>query len=214
MANPFFSGRIPVELDKAVADHIQKTGETKTEILVKALASYLKVPIEPTARSIEVTQQEFVNLVRRIEAVEEILKTQHPVIISDNCDNEADSRDLKLPKLDQTTVITADNDNISASHTEENQFSTDNTSDNKVSLDKVIGPLSETAMAGFLGIGRAALKTYRQNLEIKNSPSDSVEKLKRKADGLFYSIKYIGETTGKAGRLTNAWTATPESTDN
>ena len=40
MANPFFSGRIPKELLDHVEQHRESTGETKTDVLVKALAAY------------------------------------------------------------------------------------------------------------------------------------------------------------------------------
>ena len=43
---PFFSGRIPHELMQAVEQHRKDTGESKTDVLVKALTSYLKYPVQ------------------------------------------------------------------------------------------------------------------------------------------------------------------------
>ncbi|ANV92014.1 hypothetical protein [Picosynechococcus sp. PCC 8807] len=40
MANPFFSGRIPQDLFDHVEKHRDTTGESKTDVLVKALAAY------------------------------------------------------------------------------------------------------------------------------------------------------------------------------
>lgn len=45
-ASPFFSGRIPQKLFDAVEDYRQRTGESKTDILVKALSAYINVPLE------------------------------------------------------------------------------------------------------------------------------------------------------------------------
>jgi hypothetical protein len=39
-ANPFFSGRIPQELFDHIEKRIEKSGESKTDILVQALAIY------------------------------------------------------------------------------------------------------------------------------------------------------------------------------
>lgn len=45
-ASPFFSGRIPQKLFDAIEDHRQRTGESKTDVLVKALSAYIDVPLE------------------------------------------------------------------------------------------------------------------------------------------------------------------------
>lgn len=44
--SPFFSGRVPKVLFDRINARIKDTGETKTEILVNALAKYLEIPIE------------------------------------------------------------------------------------------------------------------------------------------------------------------------
>lgn len=46
VANPFFSGRIPQSLYDAIENYRQQSGESKTHILVKALASYINYPLE------------------------------------------------------------------------------------------------------------------------------------------------------------------------
>ncbi|NES70681.1 MAG: hypothetical protein F6K24_38450 [Okeania sp. SIO2D1] len=46
MTNPFFSGRIPQELLDHVEEYREQTGESKTDVLIKALANYTgyKIP--------------------------------------------------------------------------------------------------------------------------------------------------------------------------
>lgn len=44
--NPFFSGRIPHALYDAIESYRQQSGESKTHILVKALANYINHPLE------------------------------------------------------------------------------------------------------------------------------------------------------------------------
>jgi len=41
VSNPFLSARIPPDLLKKVEEHIAQTGESKSEILIKALTAYL-----------------------------------------------------------------------------------------------------------------------------------------------------------------------------
>jgi hypothetical protein len=50
-SNPFFSGRIPQELLDQVEKHVQETGESKTNILIRALAAYLEFPIKLNSTS-------------------------------------------------------------------------------------------------------------------------------------------------------------------
>lgn len=52
MPNPFFSARIPYELYNRALKHSESTGESKTEILVKALSNYLDFPIENKNKSV------------------------------------------------------------------------------------------------------------------------------------------------------------------
>ena len=47
-AKPFFSGRISPDLFERVERHCAETGDTKTDVLVKALAAYLNCPTEPS----------------------------------------------------------------------------------------------------------------------------------------------------------------------
>ena len=46
MANPFFSGRIPPELNDRVNQYLAETGMGKTELLVEALAKFIGAPIK------------------------------------------------------------------------------------------------------------------------------------------------------------------------
>ena len=40
-SNPFFSSRIPKDLNERIKQHINETEESKTDILINALATYL-----------------------------------------------------------------------------------------------------------------------------------------------------------------------------
>lgn len=41
MPNPYLSGRIPVELDEQVNEFLARTGETKTQMLIRAVSAYI-----------------------------------------------------------------------------------------------------------------------------------------------------------------------------
>lgn len=86
--NPFFSGRIPKELNERVVKHCEETGKTKTQVLVEALSGYLNIPIpesNPNLRS-EVTKEQFASLESRVTSLEALL-TKDIVITQDINDN-------------------------------------------------------------------------------------------------------------------------------
>lgn len=71
-AKPFFSGRIPQDLFDAIEQHLEKTGESKTDVLVKALSAYVehptKWPLAPQAEQKGINDS-------RIEALEKSFET-------------------------------------------------------------------------------------------------------------------------------------------
>lgn len=94
MPNPFFSARIPPELLEKIKKHSTETGETKTQILIKALAAYVKYPLpaENPAFNSGVSMEAFTALEKRVVALEQLLETPiTPIINSDNNDNSIES---------------------------------------------------------------------------------------------------------------------------
>jgi hypothetical protein len=79
MPKPFFSGRIPSSLLKKIEERISQTGESKSQILIKALASYLdwSTGTEPTVTGEEAAQM-LSNLEHRIAILEGLIKTLQP----------------------------------------------------------------------------------------------------------------------------------------
>lgn len=65
--NPFFSGRIPQALYNAIEGYRQQTGESKTDILVKALSSYIKHPLEEPAPANSLRLEALENRVSQLE---------------------------------------------------------------------------------------------------------------------------------------------------
>jgi hypothetical protein len=84
MANPFFSGRIPQDLFQTIEQHIAKTGESKTQVLVKALAAYVNHPIKIEEVSISggVSLDLFSALEQRVVALEQLLQAPKEFVIS------------------------------------------------------------------------------------------------------------------------------------
>jgi predicted DNA-binding protein len=46
MANPFFSGRIPKDLNEKINSFTKESGKSRSEILIEALSAYLNYPVE------------------------------------------------------------------------------------------------------------------------------------------------------------------------
>lgn len=75
-ARPFFSGRIPQSLYDALEKYRQQTNESKTDILIKALSSYINHSLEPPdllqSRAVEISRIE--TLEKKLEALEQGLQ--------------------------------------------------------------------------------------------------------------------------------------------
>jgi hypothetical protein len=77
-ANPFFSGRIPQELFDHIEKRIEKSGESKTDILVQALAIYTGFDLpsikestkSPLAEKIEILVSEVELLKKKFNEIE------------------------------------------------------------------------------------------------------------------------------------------------
>jgi hypothetical protein len=120
MANPFFSGRIPQELLDRVEKHVQEAGESKTNILIQALAAYLNFPIQVNKandsnleRRVQELEQQVIKLLSLDKDIYEIKQTipsqgqlDNNVITTDNNEN---SDKLPLLKTYDNSVIDTDN---------------------------------------------------------------------------------------------------------
>lgn len=79
MANPFIGVRISPELDAAIADRMQETGESKSQLVINALKTYLGVT--PCQERLEAIEQRLALLEKIAKEVEE-LKLLHQHICS------------------------------------------------------------------------------------------------------------------------------------
>lgn len=106
--NPFFSGRISQQLFDAVEKHRQQSGESKTDVLVKALSAYVNAPIEVSPLDAE-DKSKLQALENRVVQIEQVLAS------------------LQLPPSAETTA-----QNLQGQTSLHNVESTDNNFDNKV----------------------------------------------------------------------------------
>ncbi len=114
MPNPFFSARIPVNLNERIKQHIAETGESKTQILINALAAYLGYPLkmQSVASSSEVSLEMFTALLERVAALEQLLLSPETTAITS--DNNSD--------IVQPTVINSDNKLDNSSNSDNSTF--------------------------------------------------------------------------------------------
>ena len=115
-SNPFFSGRIPQSLLDSIEAYRQQTGESKTEVLTRALAKYVSYELDEEKPSIPPIQDKLDEIFRRLEVLEK------GKITPDN-KNKSKIKQLK---------ITSDNTEIT-----KNKSNADNleiTNDNKVQI--------------------------------------------------------------------------------
>jgi hypothetical protein len=132
-SNPFFSGRIPTELYQQAENHCKETGDSKTELLIKALSAYLNFPVAIPGNTfmtstIEVTKEMFDNLQERIKLLEELLKPSNSnVITNDNIDNYK----LKTENNSNDNNLELTDNNIDNSEDKEDVIKHDNELDNE-----------------------------------------------------------------------------------
>ena len=68
MANPFIAVRITPELDAAIAARMQETGQSKSDVVIEALKSYLG--IQPFTQRLTVIEQRLAALEVFAESIE------------------------------------------------------------------------------------------------------------------------------------------------
>jgi hypothetical protein len=117
MANPFFSGRIPQELYEKAESYCKESGDSKTDLLIKALANYLNLPIEILKQN---SYREI-----QVKMLEHSLVSTTIVIENDKTDNsDMEGKDLGQQSTDKNTD---NNDNKQTEEkTDNNIISTDN----------------------------------------------------------------------------------------
>ncbi|MGK7898274.1 MAG: hypothetical protein AB4372_32835 [Xenococcus sp. (in: cyanobacteria)] len=96
--NPFFSGRIPQGLLDRIEEYRQQTNQSKSEILIKALAKYVEYQLEEKAPQIPPIREEFKKIYKRLEALESQLskkETELPKQLEITDDNEVIISDNK-----------------------------------------------------------------------------------------------------------------------
>lgn len=118
MPSPFFSGRIPEDLNERIQQHCAETGESKTQVLHNALSKYLDFPIKPLITT-TISTERFNQLEQRVAELEKRLEITNVSSI-DNSIVEVDEIE------DNNIVEQADN----------NLIQEDEISDNSVEIVK------------------------------------------------------------------------------
>ena len=100
--NPFYSGRIPPKLLEHIENYRQKSGESKTEILIRALSAY-------TGFALPKLEIELDNpLLNRIESLEKTVKTLNG-LIGKHEEAIIQLRKQEEPKNDKLPLFRGDN---------------------------------------------------------------------------------------------------------
>jgi hypothetical protein len=76
MANPFIAVRVTPELDAAIAARMQDTGQSKSDVVIEALKSYLG--IQPFTQRLTIIEQRLAALEIFAERVEQPLQSNSP----------------------------------------------------------------------------------------------------------------------------------------
>ncbi len=233
MANPFLSGRIPAELQKQVDEFLARTGESKTEMLAKAVAAYIGAEVPPLKvagdRRLENLEREVAELKGAVKSLYEKLamftpKAENPKVeleLSNSCDNSIDNTD-NMEDVDKVDYTFSDIENTinNSDNTPEVSPLTDvtPTSDGEKTFINIetaeVARLTKLPTKKFTSLRHSfneKLKKQNQSLPekkrldspIKITPASGV-----KIEKVPYDIFYVGHS--KEGR--NLWNLVPITT--
>ena len=97
VTNPFFAGRIPHGLNDRIEEYRKYTNESKSEVLIRALAKYVEYQLEEKPPEIPPIREEFDRIYKRLE----ILETQ--------LEKKENQSHKQLEIIDDNEIITSDN---------------------------------------------------------------------------------------------------------
>ncbi len=174
-AKPFFSGRISQSLYNALEEYRQQTNESKTEILIKALSTYIEHPIEPISHGaaepsrIEALEKKFEVLEQEMCDLRELLATPSSNPALEHRKEETAEQISLILKGD---VIEDDNDTDNESVSEKtDDESVDNNFDNDTDNDKeessrrvLIGTMKTVEVLNLPGMQGKDLKKIKSKI--------------------------------------------------
>lgn len=217
-SNPFFSGRIPQSLFDAVEAYRHENNVSKTDVLIKALSAYVKLPSETRFIQTEVDNSRLESLESRVTHLEKLLTTQQSTTPeADDQIQEADGQmslddikpDNNIDNKGDGATLTSDNrfDNVSENAIESNideiVFNVDNKNDNNLKVPDgiFIGNMRTVEVASLPGLeGQTAAKIgTKLNRAAKREP--------RIGTIGQYTCIYTGRTEkrGKTGKFEMLW---------
>ena len=91
--NPFFSGRIPQGLYDRIEEYREQTAESKTEILIRALAQYVDYPLEGDAPP--PIKQTFEEIFSRLAIIESKIADYHQLSVDNEMITKSEAVDLQ-----------------------------------------------------------------------------------------------------------------------
>jgi hypothetical protein len=172
-ANPFFSGRIPQELFDHIEKRIEKSGESKTDILVQALAIYTGFDLpstkesakSPLAEKIEILTSEVELLKKKFKEIE-LYQTRNKETVTQSKSSEK----IRDPNISQEVK---DEPNLLSLITD---IYSDNKNDNKQGKGKKtvsIKIVNTGEAARILGCKTSEIMEWKANEELPKTIGDA-----------------------------------------
>ena len=102
--NPFFSGRIPQDLFDRIEEYRVQTNESKSEVLIRALAKYVEYQLEEKAPQIPPIREEFNKIYKRLETLENQL-TEHREYLPKQLEITVDNKVITTEKSSNIQIL-------------------------------------------------------------------------------------------------------------
>lgn len=150
-SNPFFSGRIPPELLDAIEKHRQLTGESKTDLLIKALSQYVGFQLEEKEDLVPPLYEEL-NLVK-----EDLSKVFSKL---NRLEDFVFSKDKSIAIIDEVKPK-SNPDQMEIDFGAGDESANNNVIEKENSIEEKI--MTTTEVADLLGINRSTVNSWKKN---------------------------------------------------
>lgn len=204
MANPFLSGRVPLELLKQVEQYLAQSGESKTELIIKAVSAYIGIKLpDPKGdgdKRLENLEQEVAELKGAIKSLYEKFaafnpKLEEPTRVEDlEVKNEqTNSSENTANNINNKSEIDSNNNPQNNVDDKENKTFTNIDTAEVVRLTK----LNKTQITNFRSNLQTKLKKHNRTLPLKqilDTPEKISTEVKIYIGKILYDIFYVGQS--------------------
>lgn len=192
MANPYLSGRIPVELNKQIEQYLAQSGESKTEMIINSVSAYIGVKLPDTKRN---NEKRLENLELEVAELKGAVKSLY-----DKLNNHIEMEKCVNPVVTSKNVL-GENNNKKSENKLENNNKHINSENDFINIEtsrvSTLTGLDVTRIRNLRSSFQAKLKKENRILpekQILEVPEKIITEIKIKVENIPYELFYAGQS--------------------